>query len=263
MMGKPAFVSVVIPCYNAAETIVACLSSVVNQTFKDFNVLIIDDGSTDNTRALIQAFVEDGRHSEVIRLITQENSGPSVARNKGVQRSDASWVAFLDSDDFWEPEKLMMQTSCVLDHPEFALLGVLDVNAQGDGLELLSEIPFSKLLFSNAFRTSGVMMKRSVALEHPFDEQMKYSEDYRVWLLVAARHKVGLVNRPLCGSISNKRAFGSSGLSGNLKAMQKGEISNYNYLHDNGLIGAGKYAQCLTYSYLKYLRRIMISFAAK
>jgi glycosyltransferase involved in cell wall biosynthesis len=254
-------VSVVIPCYNSAETIESCLKSVLSQTYQDLEILVIDDGSTDHSADIVSGFMVKLERPERLRLIKQVNAGPSSARNTGVRMALGKWVAFLDSDDCWDVRKLAIQMEYASLNSDLALLGVECAKPSGAGSSSFSSVSFDQLLFKNYFKTSGVLMRRSVALEIPFDEKMKYSEDYRVWLLTSFKYKVGIINKNLCDSIVRKKAFGESGLSSNLVAMQKGEIANYRHLYNGKHINLTKYLECIGYSYLKYFRRIMITFA--
>lgn len=102
-------ISVVIPLYNKAHTIVNTLNTVINQSYKDFEVIIVNDGSTDNGVEVIQKHFTDNR----IRIINQKNAGVSAARNKGVEESKGEWIAFLDGDDEWHPEYLSIMQSLI------------------------------------------------------------------------------------------------------------------------------------------------------
>lgn len=260
MLKNNLVISVIIPCYNSQNTIIECFDSAWSQTYKNLEIIIIDDGSSDHSTEIIKSRISTLGFPENVHLLMQENKGPSAARNHGVRASSGDWVAFLDSDDYWHPDKLSIQIEYIVKDPELTMLSV----QAGDGdkdINSLSLVTFRQLLFKNVFKTSGVLLKRQVALEIPFDERMRYSEDYKVWLMVAAKYKAGYVSRILCGTIADKRAFGDSGLSGNLSAMQQGEISNYRFLLKNGYISQLSFLQCLTYSYLKYLRRMLISSA--
>lgn len=106
-------ISVVIPLYNKAHTIVNTLNTVVNQTYKDFEVIIVNDGSTDNGVEVIQKHFADNR----IRIINQKNAGVSAARNKGVEESKGEWIAFLDGDDEWHPEYLDYVYNAITKYP--------------------------------------------------------------------------------------------------------------------------------------------------
>ena len=103
-------ISVVIPAYNAEKTIAATLQSVLNQTYPPSEVIVVNDGSKDGTKERVLEF------GDRVRLINQENSGVSAARNFGVENSNSDWIAFLDSDDLWLPEKLECQVSLLEKH---------------------------------------------------------------------------------------------------------------------------------------------------
>ncbi|PWH86971.1 glycosyltransferase family 2 protein [Brumimicrobium oceani] len=105
--------SVVIPLYNKEASITATIQSVLNQTFDDFEIVIVNDGSTDKSVEVVEG-IKDPR----IRLINQENQGVSAARNKGIAQAKNDWIAFLDGDDIWLPEKLMVLNEAIKKHPQ-------------------------------------------------------------------------------------------------------------------------------------------------
>lgn len=109
-------VSVVIPTYNRSEFLYEAINSVFHQTYQDFEVIVVDDGSTDNTESIISKF--DGR----VRYFKQANSGSAVARNRGILNSRGNFIAFLDSDDLWYPQKLEKQIKVFEKHPDVGLV---------------------------------------------------------------------------------------------------------------------------------------------
>lgn len=121
-------ISVVIPLYNKAHTIANTLSTVIKQTYKDFEIIIVNDGSTDNGVEVIQQHFTDNR----IRIINQNNSGVSAARNKGVEESKGEWIAFLDGDDEWHPEYLDYVYNVIRKYPHCGMIcsGGLCTNLQ-------------------------------------------------------------------------------------------------------------------------------------
>lgn len=112
-------VSVVISAYQKAELLPHTLQSVLDQTFDDYEVLVVDDGSTDDTRAVVENFAA---HDDRIRYIYQENQGPGSARNTGIRAASADLIALLDGDDVWLPDKLAHQVQVTLVHPEIDVL---------------------------------------------------------------------------------------------------------------------------------------------
>ena len=109
-------VSVIIPTYNSARFVVQAVESVLAQTYSDFEVIVVDDGSTDNTPVALAGY------RQKIRYLHQENRGPSAARNAGYRASQGDYVLFLDSDDLIPPDTLERQVSFLNDHPEFGLV---------------------------------------------------------------------------------------------------------------------------------------------
>lgn len=106
---EPGLVSVIIPTYNRADCIAKTIESVLTQTYKDYEVIVVDDGSTDNTKQVLEPYIDRSR----IRYIYQENAGCASARNTGIRASRGQWTAFLDSDDRWHPEYLESQMKCL------------------------------------------------------------------------------------------------------------------------------------------------------
>ena len=107
--GKPdAAIAIVMPCFNSARTIESAIASIRAQTFGDWELVVIDDGSTDGSDVLVR---ELAAHDCRIRIVCQRNSGPAVARNRGVQITTAQFVAFLDSDDAWDPDHLALHAA--------------------------------------------------------------------------------------------------------------------------------------------------------
>lgn len=110
--------SVVIPLYNKAHTIVSTMATVINQIYKNFEVVIVDDGSTDNGAELVRSHFDDPR----IRIIHQENAGVSAARNRGIEEARGLWVAFLDGDDEWHPEYLSIMCCAIEKFPKAVMI---------------------------------------------------------------------------------------------------------------------------------------------
>ena len=114
-------ISVIIPSYNRAWSSLRALESVLEQSFGNFDVWIVDDGSSDNTREIIQRFVSRGIRVPV-NFISTTNAGVAAARNLGIRRSAGHWLALLDSDDQWIPKKLERQFQYMEAHPEISLI---------------------------------------------------------------------------------------------------------------------------------------------
>jgi len=195
-----AAVSVIIPTFNRAQRVARAVSSVLSQDFSDLEIIVVDDGSTDGTQGVLAEF------SHKINILTHSsNLGVSAARNTGIKGSSAEFISFLDSDDYWRPEKLGEQIAFFERNPQGAVCQTEEiwirkghrVNPQKKHLKPSGDIfvPSLKLCLISP---SAVMLKRSV-LEHVglFDESLPVCEDYDLWLRIACRYPVYLIKKPL------------------------------------------------------------------
>lgn len=191
-------VSVIIPTFNRETLLPRALSSVLGQTGVSFELSVVDDGSTDGTRALIE------KDFPSVNYLHQNNQGPSAARNRGIERSRGQWIAFLDSDDEWLPGKLEAQLAFFRQNPSYRILQTEEiwirngkrVNAMNKHKKYGGFI-FEKCLPLCAVSPSAVMIHKSLFEEIGlFDESLPACEDYDLWLRIAARHPVGLIEKP-------------------------------------------------------------------
>lgn len=254
-------VSVVIPAYNSQDTIIGCVESVVNQTYKNIEIIVVDDGSTDNTIELLCAF---NVHIEnKIHIIKQTNQGPSCARNAGVNYAQGNYIAFLDSDDEWYPEKIEKQMQLYQENNEAVLIGCLysigNKYPYQKRFPIVQQIALKKLLFKNSFITSTVICPRNILCNYQFNKKQKYSEDYRLWLQIASLGKPCFLLNEVLTKMNDKPLWGAKGLSSKLWKMEKGELSNYRYLKKENLISYNLYVSTLIYSLLKFIRRLILT----
>ena len=187
-------VSIVIPSYNCARYILQTVESVFAQTYEDYELIIVDDGSTDNTRELLEPYINR------LTYVFQKNAGESVARNNGIHRSQGEYVAFLDSDDWWTPNKLAVQV-LALDAAPTAVMGYAysfavdndgnPINFRGsnrmsDGEPGVHPL-FEKLVVGNFIANPNTVLVRRAALMQTtlFDEEIEWGEDWRLWLQLA------------------------------------------------------------------------------
>lgn len=257
---KP-LVSVVIPAYNAAETIVECLDSVRAQTYKNLEVLVVNDGSSDNTLTILEQYAS--AHKDLnLKIYSIENSGPASARNYAIARSQGEYVAFLDSDDRWASAKIEKQLSCFIKYPELALLGCrcsVGMKSDEKSSDAIIRISRHKLLYRNYFSTPSVIVKSSILNHFRFEMGRMYSEDYLLWLKISCnKFQCALLDETLT-YLCDKPTFGSSGLSAKLWLMEKGELKNYSLLRNERLISWGEYVGVSLFSFSKYLLRAMIT----
>ncbi|MDE2222744.1 MAG: glycosyltransferase family 2 protein [Candidatus Omnitrophica bacterium] len=193
-------VSVIIPAYNAAAFIAQTIESVLAQTYKNIEVIAVDDGSTDNTRQVTAQY-------KSVRYIYKKNGGPASARNTGIETSKGDYLAFLDADDIWEREKISRQIDCFKNNPALGLVytAVNVIDEQGNFVRPkfsgnLSGRAFNGLFRKNHLTASAVMIKKSCLVDAgKFDEDLEIIsvEDYDLWLRVTALYEIACVNEPL------------------------------------------------------------------
>ncbi len=194
-------VSVVIATYNYARYLRAAVESVLRQTFASFEVIVVDDGSTDPTPRVIRPFLSDPR----VRYHRTAHAGVAAAKNAGVSLSRAPLVAFLDADDTWMPAKLARQAALFRADPELGVAYTRRwlIDEQGRRLEYEQPSLFRGRVLDELFRTnfvcfSSAMVRRAVLDEAgPFDEGLALAVDYDLWLRVALRHRFDYVDEAL------------------------------------------------------------------
>jgi glycosyltransferase involved in cell wall biosynthesis len=195
-------VTVVVPTYNSGHLVGDALASVLAQTVPPEAVIVIDDGSTDDTAARL------AQYGARVRAIRQPNQGVSATRNRGVREARSEFVAFLDADDVWHPRKLEVQLSVLRARPDFGLLGTRTYPWPGEVPELLGEpaavplvpVSWELLAVRNVFVTSSVLVRRAV-LERvgEFDTRLQGPEDHDLWLRVAEVAPAANLDLPLTG----------------------------------------------------------------
>ena len=181
-------VSVIIPVYNQAGYVSRAVQSVLDQTLTEFELIIVDDGSTDNTPQVLAGFTDPR-----IRIIRQPNAGLSAARNRGLKESTAALVTFLDSDDYFLPTKLEIMCGYLNGHPDVGMVAGQFIYIDDDGNTLGQPAPaqtplkLPELLLENPICVSGIVL-RANWLEHvgTFDENLRACEDWDLWLRLAA-----------------------------------------------------------------------------
>ncbi|GAB4250125.1 MULTISPECIES: glycosyltransferase family protein [Deferrisoma] len=190
-------VSVVIPTHDRLGLVDEAVASVLEQTFPDLELVVVDDGSTDGTAEHLAARFPDPR----LRIVVQENRGASAARNRGAAETSGEWLAFLDSDDRWLPRKLERQLEALAAHPDHPAAYTEEIWYRNGRWANPRKIhaKYSGWIFERCLplciiSPSSILMRREVfeALGG-FDESLPACEDYDLWLRLAARHPVLLV----------------------------------------------------------------------
>ncbi len=207
-------VSVVIPAYNAMAYLPETLANVLEQTYADFEVIVVNDGSTDNIEEWITQ-IGDCR----VKLVSQANQGLAGARNTGIRESQGEYLAFLDADDLWEPTKLAKQAQILDTHPEVGLVyswvAYVDERGKFTGRTVCYQAEdnvWGELVKRNLIECGSVAMVRSSCLEKVglFDEQLSclnVGEDWDMWLRIAAQYPFKVIKEPL---VSYRQLTGSA-----------------------------------------------------
>ena len=211
-------VSVIIPAHNSAPFIAEAIEGVLVQTYRDFEIVVVDDGSNDHTGNVVKQF------GSAVHYHRQSNQGVAAARNAGIQLTAGEFVCLLDADDVWMPEKLARQLEFIAAHPDVGLLFSDAFEFEGNtihkasilatmtfGVEAKSQVPipdaFRKLLISNFIPTSSVMIRRSCfAVTGLFDAALPNAEDRDMWLRLAAHFPIACLPQVL----ARKRSHGAN-----------------------------------------------------
>jgi glycosyltransferase involved in cell wall biosynthesis len=280
-------VSVIIPTYNSARFLTAAVESVLKQTFKDFEVIVIDDGSTDNTSEIIKQF------GDSVRYIFQKNQGVSVARNTGIKNSAAKYVAFLDADDVWMPTKLEKQIAALKENPKSKVCYTEYLSVSSDlkpqdlrRLRCQNEVLSDLLLRGNVIGPpSTVFGERGIFEElGGFDSNLSLSADWDMWIRLASVTEWTFIKEPLLmyrlHSLNMGRnsvlleedtlrllekSFAMTNLSNELRAKRNAAFAYHYLVFAKSYFSVGQYKnflRCLMRSIstdVKQIRRFVIS----
>jgi glycosyltransferase involved in cell wall biosynthesis len=189
-------VTILVPTYNRAEFLPKALESIPTQTYTDFEVIILDDASTDNTKEIIEPFLKDTR----LRIITHlHNLGIAKNRNHGISIAKGVYIAMLDSDDVWfDNDKLQAQVAHLELNTDCAVVGtwMVQIDEQGNSIKKITYAETDagirkSILYRNHIAQSSVLFRKSVALNvGGYDETLVTMEDHDLWLKMAVRHKL-------------------------------------------------------------------------
>jgi teichuronic acid biosynthesis glycosyltransferase TuaG len=207
LFDKNPLISVVIPTYNSGTYIAETLKSVFLQNYNNFEVIVSDDGSSDNTAEVVQNIFDQFSHKKTV-FLANSHQGPGHARNKGVEVACSEWISFLDSDDHWFPEKLQTVSDCLYSNEEINLICHSEIlqNESENRLLKYSELfdknqsPFMSFYRCNALSTSAVTVKKKLLIKAGlFDTTLPSAQDYDLWLRVALHNevKIKFIDKPL------------------------------------------------------------------
>ena len=275
-------VSVVIPCYRCRDTIERALASIEAQTQQPLEVLLVDDCSGDGTLELLHELsrrherletfhksletfhesLETFHDSDWIRVIALPgNVGPASARNIGWDMAAGEFIAFLDADDHWHPQKLQWQYRHMQQHPQTALCGHALARTSAETDQEIGEVsmrPISarQLLFGNPIAPTSAMLRKELPLR--FREGHRHMEDHLLWMEIALRdYSVTCLGARL--AYQHKAPFGQGGLSAQLWSMERADLNNYLLLHQSGKLHIPWLLVLWLWSLIKFARRLVIA----
>lgn len=241
--------SVVVPAFNASLTIERALRSAIEQRYQPSEVIVVDDGSSDDTLA-VAALRSAEMHKPPVRVIALgANQGPAYARNVGWDAADGDYVAFLDADDEWLPEKLQVQAE-LLEETRAVLLGQ-GYPSLNRGGPPVAKVGRRQILMRNRFWTPTVVIKREIPERFP--EAMRYCEDHLLYSVVTLTYDRSYhMSRTVV--VEHKLPLAAAGLSRSLVRMQIGSWQVYRELRRRGHIGRDEY---LLYQFLSTAKFIV------
>ena len=254
--------SVIVPVFNKSKYIEKCLNSILNQTLKDFEIIVVNDGSTDDSAAIVKKIIHIYTEHQLpdlktgnsgknqinpdkhvsIKLVNQVNSGVSIARNNGVKAAKYGYIAFLDADDWWEPTYLEDMKSLIEDFPEAGIYGsnyylvknrrkrFSTIGVEKDfekGLINFCQV-YAKNLCMPLWTGATVMRKAIFESFDGFKQELKFGEDFDLWIRVALKYPVAFLNTPL--SNYNQDVEQKSRAIGNLHNPENHMLWNLGFL---------------------------------
>jgi len=192
-------ISVIIPTYNRIGLLKRAIDSVLNQSIKAYDIIVVDDGSTDGTSDMVQ------QKYKSIKLIQQKNSGVSAARNNGIKNAQGDWIALLDSDDEWKKNKLEEQVNQLTDNPKYDFCHTNEIWIR-NGIRVNQKkrhkkyggFIFDKCLDICRISPSSVLFNKNI-FNHVgwFDDKLPVCEDYDLWLRITANFEILFIDKPL------------------------------------------------------------------
>jgi glycosyltransferase involved in cell wall biosynthesis len=214
-------VSIIIPTFNRRSYITIALDSVLAQTYKDYEIVVIDDGSSDDTKEVLKPY------RDTIRYFYQDNSGIPATRNRGIKEAKGAYIAFLDSDDYWLPEKLERQLDYFGKNPHCGMVATRCSSIAPDGSFRKKNRPgksgwvLPDLFKANFIRTSSAVIRKECLEEvELFDESLPECEEYDLWLRIAKKFQVGFIDEPLTVYTDNPHGISTNSLAGRLQRLK-------------------------------------------
>ena len=229
--------SVIIPLYNKAPYVRKALETVCAQTYRDYEIIVINDGSRDNSAIIAEEYL-NGVEGISYQILSQQNAGVSAARNNGVAQASGDYIAFLDADDWWEPTYLERMVQLIKDYPEAGLYACNYVYYKPGKTHVALNIPTGYINYPKAYYESGAMPVTSITAIMPravFDEMggfplgIKLGEDFLLWAKIAMKYKVAFLNEPL--------AWYNNDVPATLRATRNLHAPEHHMLFNLGVLG--------------------------
>jgi glycosyltransferase involved in cell wall biosynthesis len=252
-------ITVVIPAHNAESTISQTLESVFAQTLDDYEVIVVDDASTDDTITKVNAFLSAHHQANdrAVRIITlEQNRGPAAARNRGIEAAKSEWIAFLDADDAWLPHRLSKQMALLSQRPDVDMLCgkavSFDWNApddmQIDSNAIETDLVRESFAVANPVATSTVICRRA-ALKNVggFDESFRGPEDYDLWMRLACEFRMVKQDIPM---VRYRERNGSLSMDDRTFLPQVAQVLEKAYKCGGPLADCGRKKKALAYQFL-------------
>jgi len=257
---KNIFFSVIIPTYNSKKTILQCIESCLEQTYKNFEIIIVDDCSTDDTNIIIEDYLQKNKIEYVNLKKLQFNHGASYARNIGIQNARGKYIALLDSDDFFHYKKLEILHNIIIVNENIDLLGH-DYYIYNEKIPChvlsnftIKKVSCKKLILKNFAVTPSIVFRKGIKVE--FDESMRYAEDHDFFIRVCFNNynlyyldaKLVALNRPL---------LSRGGQSANNFKMRLGEIRMYLNLYKQSYAFIPLIPFLVMFSIVKHISKVL------
>lgn len=232
---------VIIPLYNKAPYVRKALDSIVSQTYKDWECIVINDGSSDNSLEVVKNFVDEFKIYDFrFKIVDQPNAGVAAARNNGVKVSSGDYVCFLDADDWWEPKFLEEMDKLIKEYPEAGLYTTNYIYYKQGKTHVALNLPRGYMNYPEAYLQSGAMPVTSITTSMPrkvFDEMggfpvsIKLGEDFLLWAKTAMHYKVAFCEKPL--AYYNNDIPATMRATRNLHAPEHHMLFNLDFIIDN------------------------------
>ncbi len=259
-----AELSVIVPCYRCADTIKRAVASVDAQTLKPAELILVDDCSGDDTLEILQVIQQAYGEQWIKVICAEENLGCGGARNIGWSIATQPYVAFLDADDVWVPQKVEIRFNWMRNHPDVLYTGhPIGVLAKGhfkppdtNGQPEFRRVHWLRLLLSNQMAAASIMAKRDMPYRYASDGRRR-TEDYLLSCEICLDGNP-IYRCPEELGFYYKAPFGAGGLSGDLWLMEKSELGMYRELYGEKRLNGFSMLVVQAWSLLKYFRRVVI-----